>query len=63
MYSNEFITDLSENYFTKTEALNLLQMKRGSFFEWTKNEGVDFILIGKVSLYQKDDIMDKRRAA
>ncbi len=61
-YSSAFISDLAGNYFTRAEAIDLLKMPPSTFHEWTKTEGIEFVLIGKVSLFRKDVIMAKRRA-
>ncbi len=63
LYSLEFVTDLASNYFTRKEAMDFLNMPRATFFDWTKREAIDFILIRKVSLFCRDVIMEKRRAA
>jgi hypothetical protein len=56
------VADLGANYFTRAEAIDLLKMPPSTFHEWTKSEGIAFILIGEVSLFRKDAIMAKRRA-
>lgn len=35
LYSAVFVADLAENYFTRTEAIDLLKMPESSFYEWT----------------------------
>jgi len=62
-YSSAFISDLAVNYFTRREAMDVLNMASSTFFDWTKREAVEFILIGKVSLFRRDVIMAKRRAS
>lgn len=57
-----FIADLADNYYTRAEAIDLLKMPPSTFHEWTKTDGIGFVLIGKVSLFRKDVIMAKRRA-
>ena len=42
--------------------MDLMKMKPTTFFYWAKRNGVDFILIGQVSLFRKDVIMNKRRS-
>jgi hypothetical protein len=63
LYSSVFVHELAENYFTRAEAIDLLNIPASTFFDWTKSEGIDFIKIGQVSLFRKDLIMEKRRAA
>ena len=61
-YSKSFVSDLANNYFTRQEAMDLLNMAKTTFFDWTKADGVDFIQIGQVSLFRKDVILSKKRA-
>ncbi len=63
LYSSAFVADLAGNYFTRDEAIDLLKMPPSTFHAWTKKEGIGFVLIGKVSLFKKEVIMAKRRAA
>ncbi len=62
-YSAALISDLASNYFTRREAMDLLNMARATFFDWTKAEGVEFIQIGQVGLFRKDLILQERRSA
>ncbi len=59
LYSAAFIADLADNHFTRGKAIDLLKMPPSTFHEWTKTEGIGFILIGKVSLFRKDLIREK----
>lgn len=62
-YSSTFISDLTTNYFTRKEAIDLLGMARATFFDWTKLDGIAFIQIGQVGLFRKDIILQKKRSA
>jgi len=62
LYSSAFVADLADNYYTRAEAIDLLKMPPSTFHEWTKTDGIGFVLIGKVSLFRKDAIMEKRRS-
>ncbi len=62
LYSSALVADLGANYFTRNEAIDLLKMPPSTFHEWIKTECIDVIRIGKVSLFRKDVIMEKRRA-
>ena len=61
-YSAAFITDLANNYFTRQEAMDLLNMDRNAFFNWTKDEDVKFTQIGQVGLFRKDVVLAKKRS-
>lgn len=58
-YSAVFVADIADNYFTRSKAIDLLKMPVSTFHEWTKTEGVGFLLIGQVSLFRKDVIRAK----
>jgi len=57
LYAGSFIADLKNNYFTKEEAMQLTNLKRSGFFYWIKGRGVEPILIGKASLFRKDNFL------
>lgn len=38
-YLSRFIADLSSNYLTTQEAMDLLKMPRSTFFAWRRSEG------------------------
>jgi len=60
-YLSRFITDLSGNYLTTQESMDLLKMPRSTFFAWRRSVGVDCIQIGNVGLYSRDVILRKKR--
>jgi len=61
-YSGALITDLANNYYTRKEAMDFLNMVSSTFFDWTKAEGIEFIQIGQVGLFRKDVVLAKKRA-
>lgn len=63
LYSSPFVTDIATNYFTRTEAMDMLKLKRATFFDWTKKDCISFIQIGRVSLFRREVILEKRRSA
>jgi len=62
LYSSAFIADLATNHLTRAEAMDLLSMTHSTFFYWVKKDAIEFIQIGKVSLFRKDVVLEKRRA-
>ncbi len=61
-YSAQFISDLSSNYLTAQESMDLLKMSKSAFFRWRNSEGVECIQVGQVGLYRQDQILLKKRA-
>ena len=62
-YSRRFIEGLPQNYFSKQEAMRIIGIKKSGFFYWVASKGIEQVVIGKVSLVRKDDVMAKSRAA
>jgi hypothetical protein len=60
-YLSRFIADLSSNYLTTQEAMDLLKMPRSTFFAWRRSAGVECIQIGHVGLYSRDVILREKR--
>ena len=63
LYSRRFIEGLAQNYFTKQEAMRIIGFKKTAFFYWVTSKGIEQVVIGKVSLVRKDEVMAKCRAA
>jgi len=61
-YSLAFIDDLSQNYFTKQEAMKIIGFGKSAFFYWVTTHGIEQLVIGKVSLVKKDAVLAKSRA-
>jgi site-specific recombinase XerD len=61
-YSRRFIEGLPQNYFSKQEAMRIIGIKKSAFFYWVASKGIEQVVIGKVSLVRKDDVMAKSRA-
>ena len=61
-YSVRFIADLAGNYLTSQEAMDFLHMPKSSFFAWRNSHGVEFVQIGQVGLYRRDEILLKKRS-
>jgi len=62
-YSRRFVEGLPQNYFSKQEAMRIIGIKKSAFFYWVGSKGIEQVVIGKVSLVRKDDVMAKSRAA
>lgn len=62
-YSRHFIENLSRNYFTKQEAMRIIGFGKSAFFYWVASKGIEQVVIGKVSLVNKDAVLAKSRAA
>jgi hypothetical protein len=60
-YSRQLIDDLSQNYFTKQEAMKIIGFAKSAFFYWISSRGIQQVVIGKVSLVRKDDVLAKSR--
>jgi integrase len=60
-YDQHSIEDLANNYFTKKEAMNFLKLKKSGFFYWLQNHGIQAVIIGKISLFRREEIINKGR--
>jgi len=63
LYSSSFIVDIANNYFTRSEAMDLLKFPKATLFEWAKQEDIELIRIGQTSLFRKDVVLSKKRAS
>jgi len=57
------LESLPQNYFSKQEAMRIIGIKKSAFFYWVGSKGIEQVVIGKISLVRKDDVMAKSRAA
>jgi hypothetical protein len=60
-YSRQLIDDLSQNYFTKQEAMKIIGFSKSAFFYWMSSRCIEQVVIGKVSLVRKDVVLAKSR--
>ena len=60
-YSRRFVADPKTNYLTKQEAMRIIEQDNSGFLYWVNSTGVETILIGKVSLIRKDDVLETSR--
>ena len=60
-YARASIDDLSQNYFTKQEAMRIIGFSRSAFAYWVGNHGIEQAVIGKVSLVKRDAVLAKSR--
>jgi site-specific recombinase XerD len=60
-YSRQFIEDLCNTFFSKQEAMRIIGFAKSAFFYWVQSRGIEQVVIGKVSLVRKDDVLAKSR--
>ena len=60
-YSLDLVERLASNYFTKQEAMRLIDCKKSAMHEWIQNQGIEIVVVGKTSLVPKDDVMRRVR--
>ncbi|MCX6550460.1 MAG: hypothetical protein NTY02_05540 [Acidobacteria bacterium] len=53
--------DLTKNHVSKAEAMQMLGLSRSGLAYWASENGVESVLIGKVSLWLLDEIMTGMR--
>ena len=52
-YPRRFIEGLSQNYFSKQEAMRIIGFGKSAFFYWVNSKGIEQVVIGKVSLCKR----------
>ncbi|MBN1670259.1 MAG: site-specific integrase [Kiritimatiellae bacterium] len=55
--SRIFVDDLLTNWVTKEKVLELKGFKRSRLYYWAKERGIRKIMIGRVTLFRKEDLM------